>query len=74
MAKKPNAPTVGSVRVYIPGLMDRMDHPELTAGTKVKVVQPPGTPVNGTGNCVYIQVAESERFVGLVNISSLSTA
>ena len=54
------------------GLLDRMearvtDH----AGEYVQMVQPYGTPRNGTLGMVYVQVAETGEFIGLVSKASL---
>jgi hypothetical protein len=54
------------------GLMDRCDK-RVTAhsGKEVHIVQPPGCPANGTLGQVFVQVADTGEFIGLVSKHSL---
>ena len=38
---------------------------------EVQIIQPPGCPKNGTMGCVYVQVAKTGEFIGLVLKASL---
>ena len=54
------------------GLMDRTDARVMAhAGAEVHVVQPFGTPKNGIFGLMYVQVAETGEFIGLVCKASL---
>lgn len=62
-------------RVYVlepQGLLDRFDARVVPhAGAEVHKVQPYGCPRNGTMGMVYVQVAETGEFIGLVSEHSL---
>jgi len=54
------------------GLMDRTDGRVMKhAGAEVHKIQPHGCPPNGTMGMVYVQVADSGEFIGLVSKHSL---
>ena len=53
------------------GLLDKTDPRVMHyAGAEVQMVQPPGTPKNGTMGQTYVQTVEGV-FIGLVNKASL---
>lgn len=53
------------------GLMDRTDaRVTAYAGEEVQVIQPPGTPRNGTFGMTYVQTVDGD-FIGLVSKNSL---
>jgi hypothetical protein len=54
------------------GLMDRTSARVMAhAGAEVQMVQPHGCPKNGAMGMVYVQVAETGEFIGLVMKTSL---
>lgn len=54
------------------GLLDRISARVMTfEHYEVQIVQPAGCPRNGTMGQVYVQVAQTGEFIGMVNKSSL---
>jgi hypothetical protein len=69
---KLKAPRVGSIRKLSCAPIDRFDtHIAPWDGYMVRVIQPFGTPKNGTMNHCYVETADTSEFIGLVHINSL---
>jgi|SRR5208337_1503248 len=64
----------GSLYVYHPNLLDRIDgRTNLKSGDIVRAIQPYGCPKNNTTGCAFVGEKISGKFIGLVHCNSLHT-